>query len=116
MRTIRLNERDLARIVRRVIREEDENFVDPCQDKIDDLSKMLGGKVLPSSCMAADMERNCINDIIKMVTNVTPDLMSAIKDVMECREENRMSGSERGSGTKSDRHGMKFPGFGGGMY
>jgi hypothetical protein len=92
MRTIRLNERDLARIVRRVIREQKGNLVDPCQDKTAALSKMLGGKVLPSSCMGADMERNCINDIIKMVTNVTPNLMLAIKDVMECTEETKMRG------------------------
>jgi len=87
-RIIRLTETDLKRIVRRVIREADDPIMDPCQDEVNRLSKLIGGK-LPSACMAADMENECIAEIMKSVnaTNIKQAL-AAVTDLYDCREEN----------------------------
>jgi hypothetical protein len=87
-RIIRLTESDLKRIVRRVIREE-ESIVDPCQDKVDALSKLVGDRKMPASCMASDMEAECVKDLMKMITQSTdPMVMAAAKALLKCKKDN----------------------------
>jgi len=108
MRTIRLNERDLARIVRRVLREEDEMFdeemgggpFDECFESV--------GMTTPMSCNTADNYKRCLEDIKKMIT---PENLTKIADLFICME---LIYAKKDS--SSGRHGMKFPGFGGGMF
>lgn len=98
-RIVRLTENDLSRIVRRVINEESEMFDDPCQNEIDNLSKLIGGKLpsfggkLPSSCMGADMNNECINEILNMAGPFSYPgeelrLLDAITKLGECKLEN----------------------------
>ncbi len=87
-RIIRLTETDLKRIVRRVIREAEDPIADPCQDKVDRLSKLIGGK-LPSACMGADMEDECLSALMKMVNfSNLQAVTNAVTDLYNCREEN----------------------------
>ena len=85
-RIIRLTESDISRIVRKVMREQEE-MMDPCQDEVDKVSMMLKGKKLPASCMAADMASDCIKDVIGMVAFPSSELLTAINDLIACREE-----------------------------
>ena len=88
-RIIRLTETDLKRIVRRVIREADDPYVDPCQDELDELSDLVGEAKVPKSCMAADMEMQCARDLMKMATmGADPEVISAAKELAKCRKEN----------------------------
>ncbi len=106
MRTIKLNERDLARIVRRVIREQEEMFDEEMGDgPFDECFKDVG-MTAPMSCNAADNQKRCLEDIKKMIT--TENFMK-ISELFTCI-------TNAGKGDSSDRHGIKFPGFGGGMY
>ena len=110
MRTIRLNERDLARIVRRVIREEDNMFDEEMGDGPFDECFESVGMTAPMSCNAADNQKRCMEDIKKMIT---PDNLMKVGELFKCIA-NVGKGSSKGG--SSDRHGMKFPGFGGGMF
>ena len=87
-RIIRLTETDLKRIVRRVMRESGDPIVDPCQDEVNALTKLIGGK-LPASCMGADMESECLSKLMAMVdlTNVQK-IRTAVANLYDCREEN----------------------------
>ena len=114
MRTIRLNERDLARIVRRVIQEENEVFDEEMGDgPFDECFKSVG-MTAPMSCNAADNQKRCVEDIKKMIT---PDNLSKISDLLACittidlDKFQKFYDSQRGGIIP-----MKFPGFGGGMY
>ncbi len=91
-RIVRLTENDLSRIVRRVINEESEMFDDPCQNEIDNLSKLIGGK-LPSSCMGADMNNECIKEILNMAgpfsyPGESIKILDTITKLGECKLEN----------------------------
>ena len=93
-RIVRLTENDLSRIVRRVVNEESEMFDDPCQNEIDNLSKLIGGK-LPSSsaCMGADMNNECIKEILNMAgpfsyPGESIKILDAITKLGECKLEN----------------------------
>ena len=87
-RIIRLTESDLKRIVRRVIREE-ESVVDPCEDKVNALSKLIGKNKMPTSCMASDMEDECKKELMGMITRMgDPMVMAAAKALIACREKN----------------------------
>lgn len=91
-RIIRLTERDLSRIVRRVVNEESEMFDDPCQNEIDNLSKLIGGK-LPSACNGAKMNKECIIKIFDMAgpssyPSENMELLTAIKNLGECKLDN----------------------------
>jgi hypothetical protein len=110
MRTIRLNERDLARIVRRVIREEDDMFDEEMGDGPFDKCFESVGMGAPPSCNAADNQKRCMEDIKKMMT---PENLMKMGELLTCIA-NVGKGSPKSGG--SDRGGMKFPGFGGGMY
>jgi hypothetical protein len=110
MRTIRLNERDLARIVRRVIREEDDMFDEEMGDGPFDKCFESVGMGAPPSCNAADNQKRCMEDIKKMMT---PENLMKMGELFTCIA-NVGKGSPKSGG--SDRGGMKFPGFGGGMY
>ena len=103
MRTIRLNERDLARIVRRVIREEDEMFDEEMGDGPFDECFESVGMTVPPICRAADSQKMCLAAITKMIT---PENLMKMGELLTCI----------GNVGKSGRGGMKFPGFGGGMY
>jgi len=88
-RIIRLTETDLKRIVRRVIREADAPYVDPCQDEVDTLSDLVGENRVPKSCLGADMEAQCAKDLMKMATQgPDPRVMMAAKELAKCRKEN----------------------------
>ena len=102
MRTIRLNERDLARIVRRVIREGDGPF-DKCFESV--------GIPVPAGCQASDGEDMCRAAISKMMTPENlMEMGDKLGELLTCINKGKSKG---GSG---DRPGMKFPGFGGGMF
>lgn len=104
MRTIRLNERDLARIVRRVIREEEMGG-----GPFDECFKSVG-MTPPMSCNMADNQKKCLEDIKKMIT---PENFMKIGELFTCIA-NAGKGSPKSGG--SDRGGIKLPGFGGGMF
>ena len=110
MRTIRLNERDLARIVRRVIQEEDEMFDEEMGDGPFDECFESVGITVPSACKAADAQEMCLAAISRMIT---PKNLVKIGELLTCVG-NVGKGSPKGGG--SDRGGMEFPGFGGGMF
>ena len=110
MRTIRLNERDLARIVRRVIQEENEVFDEEMGDGPFDKCFESVGMGAPPSCNAADNQKRCMEDIKKMIT---PENLMKVGELFKCIA-NVGKGSPKSGG--SDRHGMRFPGFGGGMF
>jgi hypothetical protein len=80
-RIVRLTERDLSRIVRRVIKEDAMGgFVNPCQAELDALSSILDVKV-PPTCMMADGQKQCINALLKEVKNkLTLDNAMGIMD------------------------------------
>jgi hypothetical protein len=87
-RIIRLTESDLKRIVRRVIREE-ESIVDPCKDKVDALSKLIGDRSKISSCAGSDMAEKCVTDLVRMIAQTTdPMVISAAKALLKCRKDN----------------------------
>ena len=110
MRTIRLNERDLARIVRRVIREENEMFDEEMGDgPFEECFKSVG-MTAPMSCNAADNQKRCMEDIKKMITT---DNLTKIAKLFGCMEIIKL---KMDSDDRHNRHGMKFPGFGGGMF
>ena len=71
-RIVRLTERDLSRIIRRVIKEDTMGgFVNPCQAELDALSSSFGVKV-PPTCMMADGQKQCVLDLLAAVQqNVT---------------------------------------------
>jgi hypothetical protein len=73
-RIVRLTERDLSRIVRRVIKEDAmKSFVNPCQKELDALSSGFGVKI-PPTCMAADGQNQCLIDLMNEVkSKVTLD-------------------------------------------
>ena len=110
MRTTRLNERDLARIVRRVIREQDEMFDEEMGDgPFEECFESIGMSV-PSICQAADSQKMCLAAITKMIT---PENLMKMGELLTCIGN---VGKESSKGDSSDRHGIKFPGFGGGMF
>ena len=110
MRTIRLNERDLARIVRRVLREENEVFDEEMGDGPFDECFKSAGITIPPVCKAADSKNMCLTAISKMITS---ENIMKMAELLKCIAN---SGKASPKGGSSDRHGMKFPGFGGGMY
>jgi hypothetical protein len=110
MRTIRLNERDLARIVRRVLREENEVFDEEMGDGPFDECFKSAGITIPSACKAADAQEMCLAAISRMIT---PKNLVKIGELLTCVGN---VGEESPKGGGSDRRGMKFPGFKGGMY
>ena len=62
-RTLRLNETDLTRIIRRVISEQTTQTVplfEECPDKMNNLVRLIGKSNVPSSCLKA---ANSSNDI-----------------------------------------------------
>jgi hypothetical protein len=87
-RIIRLTETDLKRIVRRVIRESGDPIVDPCQNEVNALTKLIGGK-LPAACMGSDMESECLSELMTIVdlTNIQK-IRTAVANLYDCREEN----------------------------
>jgi len=92
-RTTKLTESDISRIVRKVIREQNEMFDDPCQEEIDALSKLIGGDKIPPSCLSSDMDDECIKEIVDMVSpfsypGESIKLIRAITNLFECRKEN----------------------------
>lgn len=91
-RIIRLTETDLKRIVRRVIRENADPIVDPCQDEVDALMELVGGTKLPAACMGADMESACLNKVIAEVMKAGGRNLEvarqAVMDLYDCRKEN----------------------------
>ena len=92
-RTLRLTERDLSRIVRRVIKEQNEMLNDPCQEEIDELSKLIGGDKIPPSCLSSDMEDECIKEFFDMVgpfsyPGESIKFLRAITNLLECRKAN----------------------------
>ena len=111
MRTTRINERDLARIVRRVIREQDEMFDEEMGDgPFEECFESIGMSV-PSICQAADSQKMCLAAITKMITPENLMKMGGkLGELLTCINKGPSKG---GSG---DRPGMKFPGFGGGMF
>ena len=106
MRTIRLNERDLARIVRRVIQEENEVFDEEMGDGPFDECFESVGITVPSACKAADAQEMCLAAISRMIT---PKNLVKIGELLTCV-------GNVGKGGGSDRGGMEFHGFGGGMF
>ena len=111
MRTIRLNERDLARIVRRVVREQDEVFDEKMGKGPFDKCFESVGIPVPPACKASDGEDMCRAAISKMMTPENLMKMGGkLGELLTCINKGPSKG---GSG---DRPGMKFPGFGGGMY
>ena len=86
-RIVRLNESDLKRIVRRVLRENP--IVDPCEQHVNTLTKLVGENKVPSSCLGSDMEQECMKDLMKMVTgSMDPVVIAAAKALAKCRKEN----------------------------
>jgi len=66
-RIVRLTERDLSRIIRRVIKEDAMGgFVNPCQKELDALKEGFG-ITIPPTCMAADGQKQCIVDLLSAV-------------------------------------------------
>ena len=87
-RIIRLTETDLKRIVRRVIREAGDPIMDPCKDKVDKVVSMLKGKKIPAACLSADMTSECMTDIMSMVAFPSSQLLTAVNELIECRNDN----------------------------
>jgi hypothetical protein len=93
-RIVRLTERDLSRIVRRVIKEDAMGkFVNPCQAELDALSSSFGVKV-PPTCMMADGQRQCVLDLLAAVQqNVTVEnlekIMGKYNAYVACNKEKR---------------------------
>lgn len=91
-RIIRLTETDLKRIVRRVIREVKDPIADPCKDEVNALKKLIGGTKLPASCMGADMESACLNEVIAEVMKAgginLEVARQAVMDLYDCRKKN----------------------------
>ena len=114
MRTTRLNERDLTRIVRRVLREQDEMFDEEMGDGPFDECFESVGIPIPPVCQAADSQDICRAAISKMMTPENLMKMGGkLGELLTCIG-NIGKGSSKGS--SSDRRGIKFPGFGGGMF
>jgi hypothetical protein len=92
-RIVRLTERDLSRIVRRVIKEDAmKSFVNPCQKELDALSSGFGVKI-PPMCSAADGQNQCIKDLLNEVkTKLTLDnamsIMAKYNAYVACNKEN----------------------------
>jgi len=81
MRTIRLNERDLARIVRRVLREEDEMFDEEMGGGPFDKCFESVGMPVPTVCQAADSQNMCLAAISKMMT---PENLMKMGELLTC--------------------------------
>jgi hypothetical protein len=74
-KTIRLNETDLARIIRRVMSEQNEELVplfDGCETEMDNMVNLIGENNIPQSCFAKvsdnpetiDLaEKKCLEDL-----------------------------------------------------
>jgi len=114
MRTTRLNERDLARIVRRVLREENEMFDEKMGDGPFDKCFKSVGIPIPPACQAADGEDMCRAAISKMMTPENLMKMGGkLGELLTCIGKGGSTPPPTGG---SDRQGMKFPGFKGGMF
>ena len=97
-RIVRLNENDLQRIVRRVLREQDEAMggIKDCFE---------GAKFsVPAVCKAADTQDKCLKALQEMVMQSPVEIGNAIACVM--------SKTGKGGSTK----GIKLPGYAGGSY
>ena len=80
-RIVRLNERDLAKIVRRVIREENEMFDEEMGDgPFDECFESVGMTVLPV-CQSADSQKMCLAAISKMMT---PENLMKMGELLTC--------------------------------
>ena len=87
---IRLTERDLTRIVKRVLKEE-ENIVDPCETQVAELKKF--NITPPPVCMTADGQDECFKQLTKMAADVTTlenilKIPSSIKNYIDCKNKN----------------------------
>jgi hypothetical protein len=96
-RIVKLTERDLSRIIRRVIKEDNMGgFVNPCQAELDALSSTFEVKV-PPTCRLADGQRQCIVDLLfevqKKVTKTNAmDIMDKYYAYTACQKEKGMAG------------------------
>ena len=94
-RIVKLTERDLSRIIRRVIKEDTMGgFVNPCQAELDALSSSFGVKV-PPTCMMADGQKQCIVDLLfevqkKVTTTNVMDIMGKYYAYTTCQEKKGM--------------------------
>jgi hypothetical protein len=88
---IRLTERDLTRIVKRVLKEE-ENIVDPCQASVD---KLKTYKItVPTVCSTADGEEECSKQLMAAMSEVATfenmvEISSSIKSFIDCKIKNK---------------------------
>jgi len=91
-RIIRLTESDLTRIVKRVLKEE-ENIVDPCQASVDKLTKTYK-LVIPAACSTADGEDECSKELMAAMAEVATfenmlEITSSIKSFIDCKIKNK---------------------------
>jgi imidazolonepropionase-like amidohydrolase len=91
-RIIRLTESDLTRIVKRVLKEE-ENIVDPCQSLVDKLTKTYKITV-PAVCSTADGEDACMKELMEAVSDVATfdnmlEITSSVKSFIDCKIKNK---------------------------
>jgi hypothetical protein len=89
----RLNQRDINRIIGRVINEQNEGMSDPCEGPMNRIQKAIGTRTLPPACMSSDMEDQCKRAVLGMLVNVMDprkimDAIMALKELIECRSRN----------------------------
>ena len=90
-RIIRLTESDLTRIVKRVLKEE-ENVVDPCQVSVDKLKTYK--LTVPAVCSTADGEEECSKQLMAAMAEVATfenmvEITSSIKSFIDCKIKNK---------------------------
>jgi hypothetical protein len=85
-KVVRLSESEFIKLIERIVKEQQTDFVDSCSSIIDGWNKKNTSKQikLPASCRAADKQADCMKQLTPMIASYG----NTIKTYIQCRTKN----------------------------